>query len=680
MFGLSFVQQGFLFATAAAAVPIAIHLMLKQRARRVEVGSLRFVRQLVRQQNRMRRLRQWLLLALRVVGVCLLALLFARPYWDRSAIEAGQREIVWLADRSASTQLRLTDGTSVARSAWEMLQQELRQVDSNTVVHVAAFDSQGVQRLELESLEQPLTPGFAGTDYGAALAWARDLLSASERSDQQIRILTDLQQSGVRQVPWETFPDQIKVQVTDLGQAVASNVVVERAAATRVEIRPQMPPTVVVELRNDGPVEYRDLAVSLELSGPGSPLRQDRSISLAPTARERLEFELPISQPGKYQGYVRVDAQDSLAFDNRRYLAFEARFPDRLLIVDGDEGSSVFDSETYFLEKALQTGKSIANPEIPTFETERIVWDKGQGFPDLSGFRVIVLANVRRFSPTDVQRLIQYVASGGSLLFFTGDRFDRAAAEPLAEAGLLPAQIDGVAEIGRYRLKQWQSDHPSLSPFRDPQYGDLRHLQFRTITRVTPTANARVLASTDRGWPLLVEAAAGQGRTVLMATAADREWGDWPQHRLYVPLIRQLLAYLTDQHLRQTRLIESTVDADHPEPGISVDGPKVVVRNVELAESQLARISIEDFAEQLALPSEQTVVQLTPEEQAALAAPAGSLRATNHGHSSCGFCSRSWSLKRLSPREWQESEFKRAITSHSSSSPPLTWSRSTQPI
>ena len=80
MNGLGLIHPGFLAAGLAVAVPIVIHLLFRQKARRVDIGSLYFLRVVLRDQAHRRNLKRWLLLALRVAGVLLLAALFARPY------------------------------------------------------------------------------------------------------------------------------------------------------------------------------------------------------------------------------------------------------------------------------------------------------------------------------------------------------------------------------------------------------------------------------------------------------------------------------------------------------------------------------------------------------------------------------------------------------------------------
>ena len=66
------------------------------------------------------------------------------------------------------------------------------------------------------------------------------------------------------------------------------------------------------------------------------------------------DLKCPINEPGLYHGFVEVAATDDLPFDNRRWLAFEARLPDRVLLIDGEPGPSVFGNETYYLETALR--------------------------------------------------------------------------------------------------------------------------------------------------------------------------------------------------------------------------------------------------------------------------------------------------------------------------------------
>src|SRR4051794_37687260 len=102
---MSFLQIGFLTALGALAIPIVIHLVFRQRSKRAELGTLRFLRVVLAQNARQRKVMRWLLLLLRMACLALIAFLFARPYWLAAHAAGDKRTTVVLIDQSASMEL-----------------------------------------------------------------------------------------------------------------------------------------------------------------------------------------------------------------------------------------------------------------------------------------------------------------------------------------------------------------------------------------------------------------------------------------------------------------------------------------------------------------------------------------------------------------------------------------------
>src|SRR5258708_2174790 len=141
MQGLSLINAGFLAAGLAVAVPILIHLLFRQKTRKLVIGSMRFLHEVIREHRRRRRVRQWVLLALRMLAVLLLALLFARPFRDESYRRGLQEELVLLIDCSASMQARRGAGETAFKRAVVRAREELTRLDENVIVHVALCDA-----------------------------------------------------------------------------------------------------------------------------------------------------------------------------------------------------------------------------------------------------------------------------------------------------------------------------------------------------------------------------------------------------------------------------------------------------------------------------------------------------------------------------------------------------------
>src|SRR5258708_32744520 len=73
----------------ALAIPVLIHFIQRERKRVVPFPSLMFLRKIPYQSVRRRRIRDWLLLAVRLAALALILLAFARPVLRRSELAAA---------------------------------------------------------------------------------------------------------------------------------------------------------------------------------------------------------------------------------------------------------------------------------------------------------------------------------------------------------------------------------------------------------------------------------------------------------------------------------------------------------------------------------------------------------------------------------------------------------------
>ena len=328
MGGLGVISTGFLMAGAAlSAVPIVIHLLFRRKAPRIDVGSLRFLKIAIRDNAHRRKIRRWLLLALRVTGLLLLGLLFARPYRSEPELRGEEREVAILIDRSASMGAGSQGRTPYAR-AKDSASKLLSVLPEGTAVHLALFDESGVMPIASgKSDDIPKSPGSSATDFAKGLEWARDRVVQSGRKLREVHLFTDLQRNGLDHPPLEGFPDGVKVDVVDVGRTLKGNLGVDEARVVNPEIRPGSPIVVSALVFNAGSFPVRDVPIRLTLEGGGEKFQLSETISIDGSSRREVRFRPDIRKPALYRGSVEILLEDDLAFDNRRWLAFEARSP-----------------------------------------------------------------------------------------------------------------------------------------------------------------------------------------------------------------------------------------------------------------------------------------------------------------------------------------------------------------
>jgi hypothetical protein len=598
MLGLNLIHAGFLAAGLAAALPILIHLLFRQRTRTVSIGSVRFLHEVVKEHRRRRRVRQWLLLALRVLVAILLALLFCRPYLDRSHRIGLEQEVVFLLDRSASMQAGDASGETALTRGIAAIREQLSWLDDNVIVHLATWDSAGITEIPVEQLSST-TATAAATDFGLGLGWARDILSTSDRSTRRIVLVTDMQRSGLPRAPLDRLAENIELVVRDVGDPMPKNIAIESAEALRTELRPDSQVSVRVVVRNHGALTAKNLTATCEVESTSKEsFTVEQKFNVAGRGNAVLEFALPLQRDGLYKGQVRLAVDDALSLDNSRWIAFEARHPDRVLLVDGQEGRSVFSNETYFLETALRLQTEGIEGQAGSFEPERIAWEAGEGFPRLDGYRAIVLANVRQLSDSDGERLEAFLRGGGSLLIFAGDQVTAESLSSLYQRGLLPGRVAAAPVQGRLRVERWDTKHSALACFSDPQQGDLRRLEFHRLLPLEALEQDSVELFGCGNLIAAAERRIGSGRCVYVGTSADRDWTELPRTPMYVPLMRQLAAYLTDQLSDRAAVIHRLVSKSDQTIGIAQaedQAGRWMVTNIDPRESALGRITEEEL-------------------------------------------------------------------------------------
>src|SRR5690242_1788063 len=193
---MGFVQTGFLIALAALAVPVLVHLLSRWQVRRLELGTMKFLQEVIQNAAHRRRVRRWLLLMTRMALIGLLAVLFARPFIPKRDVRDGQPLRIVLIDRSASMMMsgrsgRLLD--DAIHSAAELVDQS----ESDFQVEWAWFDRH-VEPLPAGTQRPSATRSTStDTDYFAALSWARDRLSALKGQRAEVVIVSDMQMSGL---------------------------------------------------------------------------------------------------------------------------------------------------------------------------------------------------------------------------------------------------------------------------------------------------------------------------------------------------------------------------------------------------------------------------------------------------------------------------------------------------
>lgn len=567
-----FLNPGFLAGAALVSLPIIIHLFHRLRFRRVRWAAMEFLLESQRRNRRRLIFEQLLLLLLRCLLVAAVVILVARPLAGEGlmALLASGRptEHIILLDDSYSMGQRQATTTVFAESkrAISLLVEELSRRPGHhklTLLRTsragggsgaeAQFDFDAV-RLDpalgqrVQDLLKSLLPSYLAVGPEPALtAAARRVKEATDTgtvlylaTDFRLRDWPDPSPAAESLRAMETAG--CSIHFIDAAERDAGNLGIDQISARLGSIAPEVPFVLEATVHNFSNADAESVAVTASVDKRPLPARVIEKIPANKSGKVRFDVAMPAS--GVHEIAIAIP-NDSLPADDNRYLAVNLLERIPVLIVDG----SADHMPGQYLAYSLAPGGSVRTGLDPTIRSPESL-----STTRLEDFRVIYLLNVGRFAKPVAASLMKFVNDGGGLAIFLGDQVQAENYnDELQEAGLLPARLASVREIGS-RSKGGPDilfeDHPVFRVFQGERNAFVEAVQVAKYFGVAPLEKpidgARTIASTRDRQPLVVEGTHGAGRVMLFLTTVSPDWNNWARNPSFVVAMLEMQAYLAE--------------------------------------------------------------------------------------------------------------------------------------
>ena len=634
----------FLLGLAGVGVPIVLHLTRRQRRNVVHFPSLMFLERIPYQEQRRRRIHYWFLLSLRAAALALVAVAFARPFFERDTsgvgAASGPQEVVVLIDQSYS--MEIADQFDRALDEARRIFNELGPLDRASLVMFGqgarVVTRSTADRSQLTRALDTVQISSSATRFGPALKVSQTILEESELPSGEVFLLTDFQRNAWTGDEGIQLPAGSKVTAVQLGDETSDNIQVADVALAREAVSGRERVTPTARLTRRGGEQAKEVMVSLEIDGQEL---QSRPVTIPPNGSATVAFQpFTLSQPHT-RGAVRVPSDD-LSADNAHYFVVSPGTALSMLVVEG--GAAARDASLY-LQRALAISER--RPFDVNFRRSSVV--RAQDLVGTDG----VIINDANVDGASAERLRRFVDAGGGLLLVLG----QASGWPNSAADMLPGTIGQVQDRLQSRggrLGFLEYGHPVFEPFAGPRSGDFTGARFFRVRDFTPADSTTVLARFDDGSVALAELRYGRGTVLVWTSTLDNFWNDLALQPVYLPFVHRISEYvggrtealpwftvgqvvnLADPEALQTAGLVSAEAAglvdgldqvaltpsgqsvrlpagDGPRyllleergfymvrpPGSDPDRPFVIAVNVELEESNLARIDVEELVAQV---------------------------------------------------------------------------------
>jgi hypothetical protein len=525
---MEFSNPSFLWALPAVLVPVAIHLFLRARGRRVEFSSILLVSRDIHHVNRMHRLYELILLAMRCAVVLLIVFAFAGPGLLRTMSSAPPVKTLRfiVIDNTLSTSLKPSQTTlfdDIRQKAREYiaaagagdsftvytLGSGLAVSDVNGTAACRCIDSLGIGA-SLRDLSGPANE-LAGIDRGR---YRLDVFVASDFGPSVTRAV-DLLENRIAVNSLRVYCAAPKEPISNA--AIVSAGIDEAGGDLRL--------SAVIE--NRGQItENRKLIASCK-----SVRLFETDVNLYPQERKTIEvpLEMPVTEICM-PITLSLSPGDMLAADDSYRLGLIQRRRESVNILLVGENR-----ELVCMRAALASlGKCPSTKEIQIRKTSFSYYDESS----LNDCNLVVFSNPDQRVLAHWRALSRFLQSGGQAFFFMSPGVDGRIIKKLYDAGIMPIQFFESAEIiGHARISA------SSSAVLNEQLGsyDLGQFFFERAYGFRAGEDCKVNARFDDGMPFICKRAFGRGQVTIINTSLDDSMSNLCHERAWPMFCRQLL-------------------------------------------------------------------------------------------------------------------------------------------
>lgn len=569
---MQFLFQPLTWGFVLVGVPILVHLINMLRHRKQSWAAMDFLLESYRKHRRWVLLKQWLLLAARILTMFLLVAMLAR--WISNSQSLG-----WFGGRVTHHYILLDDSYSMAEQekddtayakALKAVQSLIRSIATQPGEHqltllrwsraeLAARGGKEQARVDVaadlisQTIPQDASrlldrisasqPSSLQLSPDPALEMIAPLVSANEGEQVEIYVVSDLRRNEWAQ-PESTksklaplVKSASRVQFIDCADASSSNLGLSALQPEQETWAAGVPLMVKFQITNHGTAPAKNVVVKLR-----SINYAEGAVTAAPDARYSGEIvdappvvieEIPAGETAMRQvqlvfptpGQHVVEAtlpEDRLPADNHRWCVIGIRQTQQILVIDDSA-----DTQTqFFLRTALQPdGRQATGMSVDVRDAAYL----RDATPEaLASWDVIVLIEGPTLDPSALARLENYIKTGGGLAFIAGPSTTQAKVNEYyrAGAGFFPSQISAPYETnirpGNTEPQVTATDHPILAPLKSLQTSPFQLIEVRKMLELTTSVandtDVEVVAWGPDKRPLVIDKTYGEGHVIIMLT------------------------------------------------------------------------------------------------------------------------------------------------------------------
>jgi Aerotolerance regulator N-terminal len=551
---MSFLSPTFLWSLLAVGIPIAIHLFNFRRTRRVLFSNVSLLKNVEMETSSFRKLKQYLILAARVLAVAALALAFCQPYLPSKSKYGTDAQSITSMYLDNSFSMQNEDNNQryldIATGKIDQLLTLFRNATRMQLI-TNDFGSQEQMLSTSSYLKDRLTTlKLAHTPRSLPNVYKRQsnlLAQQAANSRSQLFWFSDFQKNTVGDISKMPIDSLHRVFLVPVQAKTTRNVFVDSVWLNTPFVREYQNNILYVKVSNSGNEDVQNLVVKLFLDNVQV---STAPVSLPANGTATTAFNFNIKGKGFKRGRITFDDYP-ITFDNEYFFVLNASPTIRVLHLQGQGSSNraianVFSNDSLFILKSFNANNA----------------DVGQ----LKNADIVIIESLEQVEGTLRAEIESFVRKGGSLLvippanpdagvygsFLMNLGINGLTPRPGAPTSLVPLAAPDrgspfFSDVFEQSIKQENLEMPIASPVWQWQ------------------ANGSTLLSLRSGEAFLTQSAVQRGKVYVLAVPLQDTYGSFAQNALFVPTLYKMAAQSVKEQRTAYSFEENTMVITIPE-------------------------------------------------------------------------------------------------------------------
>lgn len=546
---MSFLNPIFLFALAAVALPLVIHLLNLRKPKRIHFSTLSFFKELQKTTIRKIKVKRWILLLLRFLAIACLAMVLARPFLPPSLSSGGSASqpsvYAILIDNSISME-RIGAKGPLLDQAKEMVQiiADASKDQDRFIIQTTngeSINSSISTASQLVNKTNNISISSGGAFIRERLSTMLSTLAESPFQNKKVYLISD-GNTEIVEILTREFEEESKmfsISVVEVERVAVQNTYVEQVGTSSTIVGSGIPFVAEVKVKNAGDIVAANQFLTLSVEGETVGQYQ---LQMEAGESQTFSFDVNPSKSGSVTGIASIEG-DGFTADNQYY--FSLQVPDQRKVLWVSEPNKNPNSISYTSVIFEAQGD-----ENQLKYDKAVVDDINSSM--LAGYDVVLLDKLESIPEFSFSLLQEFVQQGKGIVFYpaaTANISNYNGFLSLFNAGKFTGIVGDYTSFSSIAKGSiLLEDHPIFDGLFDRD--DSEQLNF-TIPDIyyylklqsSSSGLGMNVMEMNNGDPLLHEKKFGEGRVLIYSIGNEPGWSNFPIKALFAPTNYRSLLY-----------------------------------------------------------------------------------------------------------------------------------------